>query len=125
MNTKIVIAATVAALSLATTAFAGEGNGDPFPFRAPASSFSASSPARDTGSAQYQGYTLAQPSATFSNATLPENGQDGPVQTANSLPAGFANGTAAYMTAQSTDRWFAQQAEHRFAQAHTASRPRG
>ena len=94
MNTKIAIALSVAALSLATTAFAAEGT--------PAS---------------------VQPVAAFDNSTLPENGQNGPVESANSLPRGFENGTAAYMTAQSVNRWYAQQAEHRFAQADTA--PRG
>ena len=125
MNTKIIIATTIAALSLATTAFAGEGAGDPFPFRAPAASFSASTPARDTGSAQYQAYNSAQTSTTFNNATLPENGQNGPVQTANDLPVGFENGTAAYMTAQSVNRWFAQQDDHRFAQSQAMNAPHG
>ncbi len=96
MNTKLAIALSVAALSLATTAFAGEGHGAP---------------------------ALSQTHAIFDNTTLPENGQNGPVQTANSLPRGFENGTAAYMTAQSVNRWYAQQADHRFAEAATA--PRG
>ena len=111
MNTKILIAATVAAMSLATTAFAGgEGAGDPFPYHTPGitSSGGVDSPAN-------RGVTAA-----FDNTTLPENGAEGAVQTANSLPRGFENGTVAYMEAQSVNRWYAQQAEHRFAQSHQA-----
>ena len=92
MNTKLIIAATVAAFSLATSAFAGEGAGDPFPYRA------------------------APLVTNFDNATLPENGQNGPVQSANSLPRGAMEGTVAYTQAQSVNHWYAQQADHRFAQ---------
>ena len=124
MNTKIVIAVTVAALSLATTAFAGEGQTrdqliPPTPSYGAASptyGFGASVPGVQTGSQQYQAYNPGQPMVAFNNATLPENGQNGPVQTANSLPRGFEDGTPTYMEAQSVNRWFAQQAEHRFAQ---------
>ena len=108
MNTKILIAATVAAMSLATTAFAeGEGAGNPFPYQKPGIN------AVTSPSAANNGVT-----ASFDNTTLPENGSEGPVQTANSLPRGFENGTVAYMEAQSVNRWFAQQADHRFAQTH-------
>ena len=42
----------------------------------------------------------------------------------NGLPVGALNGTVAYHQAQSLNRWYAQQADHRFAlqqarQAHT------
>ena len=84
MNTKIIIAATVAALSLATTAFAGEANNEPFPLSVGIGS---------------NGQTFV--------AMLPETG---------GLPAGALNGTSAYEQAQSLNRWYAQQADHRFAQ---------
>ena len=124
MNTKIIIAATVAALSLATTAFAGEGQTrdqliPPTPLIGAASEtygFGATVPGVQTGSQQYQGYTPGQVSVGFNNATLPENGQNGAVQTANSLPRGFEDGTPTYMEAQSVNHWFAMQAQHRFAQ---------
>lgn len=126
MNTKIIIVATVAALTLATTAFAGEGAGDPFPFRAPATPAYVTSFSRDVGASQYPAADPALSSTSLAQATLPENGQQGPVETANSLPRGFEDGTVAYMQAQRTDRWFAQQAEHRFAQAQARrSRPNG
>lgn len=104
MNTKIIIAATVAALSLATTAFAGEGNG----------SFSA-----DVGSQHYPAEVQA---LSFNGVpTLPENGQNGAVQTANSLPVGFENGTVNYTQAQSVQRWYAQAADRRFALTQAAA----
>jgi hypothetical protein len=115
-NTKLLIAAAAAALSLATTAFAAEGNGDPFPFRAPASPVAVTT-ARDTGAAQYPAYNPRLSWSESSQLTLPENGSNGPVETANSLPRGAMDGTAAFMQAQSVNRWFAMQADHRFAQA--------
>ena len=116
MNTKLIIAATVAALSLATTAFAeGEGNGDPFPVHTAAIASGPVAFARDTGSQQYPAYNPALSWSEASQVTLPPNGSQGPVQTANSLPSGFENGTVAYTEAQSVNRWFAQQADHRFA----------
>ncbi len=125
MNTKLTIIATVAALSLSTTAFAeGEGNGDPFPFRAqPQTAYIANGPGyaatADVGSQQYPAANPALSFASNGAPILPENGSNGPVQTANSLPVGFEEGTVAYMQAQSINRWYAQQADHRFA---TASR---
>jgi hypothetical protein len=125
MNTKLIIAATVAAFSLATTAFAGEGAGDPFPFRAPTSPVTVTA-SRDVGSNQYPAFNPALSSTSLAQQTLPENGQNGPVETANSLPKGFMDGTVAYMEAQRTDRWFAQQAERRFAQSQARRlRPNG
>ena len=124
MNTKLIIAATVAALSLATTAFAAEGNGDPFPFRAPGvTNYTSNSP--DVGSAQLPSYQGGVVTA-WSQATLPENGQNGEVATANSLPAGAMDGTVAYAQGQRVQQYFAQQAEHRFAQQQLRqARPNG
>jgi hypothetical protein len=125
MNTKIMIVATVAALTLATTAFAGEGAGDPFPFRAPTTPVTVTA-TRDVGSNQYPAFNPALSTPELAQETLPENGQQGPVETANSLPKGFMDGTVAYMQAQRTDQWFAQQAEHRFAQSQARRlRPNG
>ena len=126
MNTKIMIAVTVAAFSLATTAFAaGEGGNDRLQAPAPQFQAAASGWSADTGSQQYPAPNPALSVAPFGEPTLPENGQNGPVQTANSLPVGFENGTAAYQYAQSVNRFFAQQADHRFAQSHPAISPRG
>ena len=114
MHTKIIIAATVAALSLATTAFAAEGEGRGQAF--PTDSFADSTPLSNTGSSQYQGYSTNQTIVRFDNTVLRENGQNRPVESANSLPRGFADGTDSARYAQSVDRYFAQQADHRFAQ---------
>ena len=127
MNTKLIIIATVAVLSLSTTAFAeGEGNGDPFPFRAqPQTAYVTGSVATaDVGSQQYPAANPALSFASNGAPILPENGSNGPVQTANSLPLGFEQGTVAYMQAESINRWYAQQADHRFATA-SRSAPRG
>ena len=116
MNTKLAIVATVAALSLATTAFAqGEGNGDPFPFSAPANAVTVTM-ARDTGSAQYPAFDPALSSTQLAQPTLPENGQNGSVETANSLPVNAFVGTVAYAHAQTVNRWFAQLDASRYAQ---------
>jgi hypothetical protein len=93
---KTLIAAAAMSL-LAGAAFAGEGNGDPFPFAAPTRPV-------QTGPLAYHGVPAYQNPYPFSvpnvgwntEAVLPTNGSQGVVQTANSLPAGFANGTTAY-----------------------------
>ena len=86
MASKLLVVTTVAALSLATTAFA------------------------------------APYSVGFDNTTLPENGQNGAVQSPNSLPPGFYNGTTQELRAQAQDRWFAQQAvANHYAQAREPS----
>ena len=121
MNSKIMIAATVAALSLATTAFAGEGDRnslDQFTVQQANSSGVGGA----TGAAQYPAPNPALSFAPLGMPVFQENGQNRPVQTANSLPVGFENGTVAYTQAQSINRWYAQQAEHRFAQAQLAGR---
>ena len=86
MASKLLIATTVAVLSLATTAFAaGTGYG-------------------------------------FDNTTLPENGQNGAVQSPNSLPPGFYNGTPQQLRADAANRWFAQQAtNYNYAQSRQAA----
>ena len=127
MHTKIMIAATVAALSLATTAFAAEGGrGDVAPFpAAPAQTGTSFGSAPDVGN---QAYPTPNPAFSFAQTSMPsvfENGQNRPVQTANSLPAGFENGTPEYMEAQSLNRWYAQQAQRYYARAHAASHPQG
>ena len=103
MNTKIVIALSIAALSLATTAFAeGEGSGQP-------------------GLAQSQAYFTQQPVVTFDNTVLPSLSHSGAVQTANSLPRGFENGTVEFTQAQLLNRYEAQRSANRYAQQQAAS----
>ncbi len=86
MASKLLVAATVAALSLATTAFA------------------------------------APYSTGFDNTTLPENGQNGAVESPNSLPPGFYAGTTQQRRADAANRWFAQQAaSQHYAQARQST----
>ncbi len=85
MKSKLMIATAVAVMSLATTAFAAGGD---LAAPAPASAIT---------------------SYGFDNTTLPENGSQGAVQSPNSLPPGFYNGTVQELRAEATTRWFAQQ----------------
>ena len=102
MTSKIFIATAIAVLSLATTAFAAEGGGN-----LPGSGLSA------------PGFTTG-----LDNATLPENGSQGAVQSPNSLPPGFYNGTVQELQAQARDRWFASQAA-RYHYAQVRQAPQG
>ena len=47
----------------------------------------------------------------MSGQVLQPNGSEGIVQTANSLPPGFLNGTPEYQYAQSVQRYFAARAD--------------
>jgi hypothetical protein len=68
-------------------------------------------PLRDSGSETYQG--LGGPSVPIvSGQVLPPNGSEGIVQSANSAPPGFMNGTPEYAYAQSVQRYFAERADH-------------
>jgi hypothetical protein len=125
MNTKIMIVAAVAALSLATTAFAGEGGRPEQQFDIVQVQANSSGYAAGMGSQQYPVANAAQSFQPLGEPTLPENGRNGSVQTANGLPAGFENGTVAFIQAQSVNRWYAQQADHRFALLHGGARPHG
>ena len=78
---------------------------------------SAPAPA-DVGSESYPGFASAHAVPVTAGQVLPPNGSEGVVQTANSLPAGFAVGTPAYDYAQSVRRYFAAQ-EVRRMQART------
>ena len=119
----------IAVLSTSTTAaFAGEGNGDPFPFAAtgPIMAAMPTSPTEETGTtpmwSKRPPNSLPDSQAAMASANrkylyvgstngkvLPTNGSEGAVQTANSMPAGAERGTAAYETAQSVARYWAQQ----------------
>ena len=96
MTSKLIIATAVAILSLSTTAFAAGGD---LP-----------------GAATARGATYG-----FDNTTLPENGSQGAVQSPNSLPPGFYNGTVQQLRADAATQWFAQQDERsRYAQSGQA-----
>ena len=115
---KMILAA-VAAFSLGAATMApafaeGEGNGDPFP-GANVGVTNLAGPTygnrygqRDVGSKQYPS-TVGRPGTDLSglanNEVLPAQSNEAPVQTANSLPRGFEDGTVAYAQAQSMNAW--------------------
>jgi len=108
---KMTILAAVAAMSLGLApAMAGEGNGEPFPNNAGSLTIHtvlAAPQVADTGSAGYPnfaGYVGSNLPALAGNV-LPSNGSQGAVQTANSLPAHFEEGTVAYAQANRIHNW--------------------
>lgn len=124
---KLTILAVAGALSMvAGTAFAGEGNSEPFPYNGP-SQVTSNLLASDTGSQAYPSFTGRSVVVT-AGGTLPTNGSEGIVQTANSLPRGFENGTVAYAQAKSIDNYLQAQAVRaqasKLAQAQSG-RPQG
>lgn len=89
----------LAALTIAAApSFAGEGNGEPFAYRTPGVATYVGQQAADVGSAAYPDMT-GRPGTQLILATadlVPQTGSEAPVQTANSLPAGAAQGNTAY-----------------------------
>ena len=85
-----VMAAALAVV--AGAAFAGEGNGDPFPFQAPTHPVSLNN-YKQAASASQNPFPFTVPgTASVADQVLPTNGSNGVVQTANSLPPGFEDG---------------------------------
>lgn len=123
------LAATVAfSLGLAP-AFAGEGNGEPFPNNA--ESFNAGtatlSQHADTGSNAYPD-VAGRPGSDLpglAGDVLPTNGSEGAVQTANSLPSHFEEGTVAYAQATRVHNWMLAHAQRSAAFASAARRTPG
>lgn len=93
---KTLIAA--AAMSLvAGAAFAAEGNGDPFAYHATVQPVQTAPLAFRGTPASQNPYPFTVPMSGFNTVPLlPTNGSQGIVQTANSLPAGAAEGTTSY-----------------------------
>jgi hypothetical protein len=110
MNRIITAAITVLMVSNLTAAFAESNN--LAAVEHPATGVILSSPGSvTTGSDSYPDFVASQSVPVIAGGILPTNGSDGPVQTANSLPSGFTDGTEAAMYAQSVQRSFAAQAE--------------
>ena len=106
----LMAAVSVVALSGIRSVYA-ESNGLAF-VEQPASAASVlSAPAAwDVGSESYPAFSRASAVPVVSGQVLAPNGGEGIVQTANSLPVGFTNGTPAYEYVQSVQRYFAAQA---------------
>ncbi len=109
MKIFFLVAIFATSLGLAP-AMAGEGNSEPFPLNA--GSFTTytsvtASQVPDTGSAAYPNFA-GRPGANLpalAGDVLPSNGSEGAVQTANSLPAHFEEGTVAYAQANRIHSW--------------------
>ena len=105
---SIVVRVAAAALGLAFIGQAhaeGEGNGDPFPHRAPARIYQGAAIVADTGSQPYPtitGQSVFSPVATQIAAA---SGNEAPVQSLNSLPSGFEEGTVTFAQQRSVERW--------------------
>ena len=116
MRTTLFAAVAALALGAASVvpAYAeGEGNFEPFPGPSVAlatqhPAFQSQYAARDVGSAQYPNMT-GRPGTNLrglaEDELLPEQAQNQIVQTANSLPRGFEDGTVAYTQAMSVHNW--------------------
>ena len=96
---KTILLAAIAATALALPAFAGEGNGEPFPNNVGNLTTTVISSLRaDVGSSAYPNL-VGRPGSAINVALgeiVPETGSEQPVQTANSLPRGFEQGMSAY-----------------------------
>jgi hypothetical protein len=104
-----------------TSVFAGEGNGAPFPPAASGTSVVSSPLTVDTGSQAYPAFANTGARVTF-GGVLASNGSAGVVQSANSLPSGWADGTATQPYTQPVNRYFAQQQATQMAQVSPAAR---
>jgi hypothetical protein len=119
VNRIITAAITVLMLSSLTPAFAESNNLSAVEHPA-TGIILGSPPSIATGSDSYPDFVTSQAVPVIAGGILPTNGSEGPVQTANSLPPGFTDGTEAVMYAQSVQRTFAAQAE-RAARARIAA----
>jgi len=96
---KTILLAVVAVTALALPAFAGEGNGEPFPnYGDTMTTTAVVSQRADVGSNAYPDVVGRPGSAlnVFAGGVVPETGSEQPIQTANSLPRGFTQGMPAY-----------------------------
>lgn len=96
---KTILLALAAVTLAAAPSFAQEGNGEPFAYRTPGVTTSLAQQAADVGSVAYPDMT-GRPGTQLKVAAsnlVPQTGSEAPVQTANSLPVGAAQGTTAYV----------------------------
>ncbi len=115
MSIKIVLAVAAFALSFsAGQAFAeGEGNGNPFAFHAGGQTTIAHASAADAGSTAYPQPTGNATQPSYRVQLEPATSSEAPIQTANSLPRRFGEGSVTYAQAQSLSRYLTAQASKR------------
>lgn len=96
---KTILLAFAALTIAAAPSFAGEGNGEPFPFRTPGWTTQTGQQVADVGSEAYPdaaGRPGTQPMVATAHQVL-QTGSEASVQTANSLPVGAAQGAPAFV----------------------------
>lgn len=124
MTTLIRALLVASSLGLAP-ALAAEGNGEPFPSHAGALAALSVARVADTGSAAYPD-PAGRPGSDLprlAGDVLPATGSEGLVQTANSLPRHFEEGTVAYAQASRVHSWMLAHAG-RPALAYASAAPR-
>ncbi len=101
---KTILLAAVAITALALPAFAGEGNGEPFPMRGNGTTATIALRRADTGSDAYPSVVGRPGSALnlYAAGTVPNTGSEQAAQTANSLPRGFERGLPIYVSQKPT-----------------------
>ncbi len=116
---KTILLAAIAVTALALPAFAGEGNGEPFPNYTNGVTTTVTSQRADVGSAAYPNVVGRPGSALvqFAGDIVPDTGSEQPIQTANSLPRGFERGLPVYA--------HLQPAQPTFVAGNSIYRPRG
>jgi hypothetical protein len=115
---RTTLLAAMAALSLASLpAFAGEANNEPFG-QPNFGAVTITNPAAtaDTGSAAYRSFAGHGGVVMAEGRLIQPNGSQAEVATANSLPKGFSDGTAAYAQAQSVQRYLQAQIARHYAE---------
>lgn len=125
MKAYVVLAAVSLVLPAGGALAEGEGGGDPFPFRAAPLVMAGQPFVSDTGSEAYPtaARTRERPSAL--GLLEPGTGSETPVQTAQSLPLRFNEGTVAYTQAEAVNQHFALQARMGRVQIAARHEPRG
>lgn len=113
---KLTLLVAAAAFSIVTAAAhaESEGAGEPFPFSVPGITTFNPRAYSDAVSENYVDLSSrpSQSAAASHLDAMPETGSEGTIQTANSLPRGFSDGTVAYAQARSMARFFAGREAH-------------
>jgi hypothetical protein len=109
MKTSLLAMATVIGVAAGFSAYAGEGNGPDFPGLLQPRAVLANPAIAQTGSEAYPAAVGTTLNPVVAGDVLPTNGGEGIVQTTNSLPRAFANGTPAFEYAQSVQRYWASR----------------
>ena len=114
MRTTLVTTLVILALS-GGAAFAGS---EQYPTNLPNHPVVAQQVLNPTGSERIPTFGRATATVMSGGVEMP-NGSEQIVQSANSMPVGFLDGTASHAYAQSVNRYFAEQAQRVYARQHS------